>query len=506
MENSDRQFQGALELHGLRIDFERNVISSDGLESRVEPLIMALLKRLSDDCNHVVPRSELMDAVWGESAGGEQSLTNAVSQLRKIFRSHGASSIRIETIPKRGYRLIAPLDSPDESDAPVVRVRKAGPRALFEPRWLAFSLAFMVSVAIYIAFENLFGFSSSADKLEPGDQFSLPALPSDPATSEIFVSAREQWAQRTPDSLRRAIAGLVTVTNLEPEFAQGHAALAEAYLLAQEFGSMQDADAFPKAREAAQRALALDENLADAHRSLAFVRYWWDHDAEKADSAMSKAIALRPRDGLTHFWYANMLADNGAHDAAGKRFRSARLLNPDTIAIKVDAAWAQWLAGDRQPARAALESLAQDNAKNPVIFEALASIALAEDDLVAHVDYFETFAKLRASPPLLDDAAARRRALDGGRKALGVAILESLFHEIESGTRRSHVWPAFVASHFGDRDSLLKTLELSDQRNEKWGISGVREIMRQDWRSDAEISELLRRREPAPMTRGGEID
>jgi len=103
-------------VHNVEIDFERNTASGPDGETRIEPKLAHLLKTLVENAGNVVSRHELIDSVWDSAHGADQSLTNAISQLRKILgESDGEQTI--ETVPKRGYRLVAALTIiDDESD------------------------------------------------------------------------------------------------------------------------------------------------------------------------------------------------------------------------------------------------------------------------------------------------------------------------------------------------------------------------------------------------------
>ena len=85
------------------IDFDRNVVKTDDGELRIEPKLALLLRVLVDEAGSVISRDDLIARVWDGAHGADQSLTNAISQLRKMLGGNGASCI--ETVPKRGYRL-----------------------------------------------------------------------------------------------------------------------------------------------------------------------------------------------------------------------------------------------------------------------------------------------------------------------------------------------------------------------------------------------------------------
>lgn len=142
-------------------------------------------------------------------------------------------------------------------------------------------------------------------------------LPGNPETAERFLAARDDWARSDAASLDRAIAGYQAVLARDPGFAKAHAGLADAYLMAGEYGSLSYDIAFGRAKHAAGRALELEPGLAAAHRDLAYIGYWWERDPAEAGKQFRKAIQLDPDDWRAHFWYGGVLADNGEFEAAG---------------------------------------------------------------------------------------------------------------------------------------------------------------------------------------------
>ena len=89
---------------GLIVDFNRNIIEGPLGEIRLEPKLSRLLAVLVESAGQLKTRDELIDTVWNGAHGADQSLTNAISQLRKIFAQTGSSELSIATIPKRGYQ------------------------------------------------------------------------------------------------------------------------------------------------------------------------------------------------------------------------------------------------------------------------------------------------------------------------------------------------------------------------------------------------------------------
>ena len=77
--------------------------------TRIEPKVMLVLVCLAERAGQMVPKERLMASVWADTAVGDDVLTRAISELRRLFEDDAKQPHVIETIPKAGYRLIAPV-------------------------------------------------------------------------------------------------------------------------------------------------------------------------------------------------------------------------------------------------------------------------------------------------------------------------------------------------------------------------------------------------------------
>lgn len=122
VDHSEMNACGRVRIDAVEFDFDRNV--ADGLngESRVEPKIAQLLWVLVRRAGAVVNRDTLIEQVWDGAYGADQNLTNAISQLRKTLGEKNGEVRKIETVPKRGYRLVAEVSwvLPDDEAGPRV--------------------------------------------------------------------------------------------------------------------------------------------------------------------------------------------------------------------------------------------------------------------------------------------------------------------------------------------------------------------------------------------------
>lgn len=111
------------QLGAFHVDPARNVMALDQIEYSLEPRIMDVLCVLAEAQGEVVPRSTLIERLWRVEYGADESLTRAISMIRKVVREAGETDAYIETIKKRGYRLLKPATTP----AATVEIRPAEP-------------------------------------------------------------------------------------------------------------------------------------------------------------------------------------------------------------------------------------------------------------------------------------------------------------------------------------------------------------------------------------------
>jgi serine/threonine-protein kinase len=149
----------------------------------------------------------------------------------------------------------------------------------------------------------------------------------DPAAHDLYLQGRFLWNQRNYEALRRAAGYFERAIERDSSYAQSYAGLADTYLLLPQTGHVRPRDMFPRAKQAVERALALDSTLAEAHTSLALLRTY-DYDWRGAETAFQRAIALNPNYATAHQWYSSHLAALGELDSALAEIKRARALDP----------------------------------------------------------------------------------------------------------------------------------------------------------------------------------
>jgi TolB-like protein/DNA-binding winged helix-turn-helix (wHTH) protein/Tfp pilus assembly protein PilF len=161
-----------------------------------------------------------------------------------------------------------------------------------------------------------------------------------PDAYEAYLKGRYFRDKRTGEGLNRAIKYFNQATETDPTYAQAHAGLADAYALSGDwkYGVLSPKDAFPKARAAATKALALDDNLGEAHASLAYILDLYAWDWEAAETEYKRAITLKPGYATAHQWYSWHLIMMGRNSEAISELRKAESLDPLSLIIGADMA------------------------------------------------------------------------------------------------------------------------------------------------------------------------
>lgn len=138
----------------------------------------------------------------------------------------------------------------------------------------------------------------------------------DPETYILYLQGRFYWQQRGEQSLTKAIGYFEQAVARDPNFAQAYAGLADACVVLPFFSPMSADPLYAKARDAADKALALDPRLAEAHNSEAYVKLYHDWDFKGAEQEFLKALELNPNYATAHQWYAELLSFEGRHQEA----------------------------------------------------------------------------------------------------------------------------------------------------------------------------------------------
>jgi TolB-like protein/Tfp pilus assembly protein PilF len=158
-------------------------------------------------------------------------------------------------------------------------------------------------------------------------------FPDNPEAYRLYLKGRYFWNKRTADDSKKAIEYFNQAIEKDPTYALAYVGLADCYAV----GNLPESsrDAMAKARAAANRALEIDDGLAEAHASLGLVKHLFDWDWSGAEREYKRAIELNPNYASVYGWYGMYLAGRGRFDESLAQVRQAQELDPLSVIISV---------------------------------------------------------------------------------------------------------------------------------------------------------------------------
>lgn len=345
--------------------FQTNIAARElrkhGVRVRLPGQPFCILSMLLERPGEIVTRGEMRRRLWASDTfvDFEHSLNSAIKKLRAALNDSPENSRYIETVPRVGYRFVAPVEE-------ILTVGKSAPGtsvetgaagtpseslALNRRRWMP--LLGISIILIMIAsgtFEWLrFRIHSraqdkNAGEIHPAAKTSVtvtsndpPALSSKSAEArDLYIKGMYFWNERTSGGFHQAIEYFQRAIKIDPNYAAAYAGLANSYTLLTAYSSASATLYVPQARAAALRAVELDQNLAEAHTALALIAQNHDWDWQTSEKEYRRAIELNPDYATAHQWYAEHLMWRGRFDEALQESERARQLDPLSFIVATD--------------------------------------------------------------------------------------------------------------------------------------------------------------------------
>jgi TolB-like protein/Tfp pilus assembly protein PilF len=307
----------------------------------------------------------------------------------------------------------------------------------------------------------------------------------------LYLKGRSYWNQRTLEGLNKSVEYFQQAIAKDPKHALAYAGLADSYNMLARYGALPPREAFPKAEAAAQKALALDSNLAEAHTALAFVKQRYEWDWPGAEAEFRRAIALNTQYAPAHQWYASFLAGMGRDEEAVAEATEARKLDPLSLVTNTHLAWVLYMA--HQP-RQAIQQCQATLQLDPDFFVARRYLGLSyalAGSFDRAVTELRKAAVLSGNSPLMRAELAYAYARSGKK---GEA--QKLLAELTGPSRGEYTSPYFVAviyTGLGDKQQALAWLEKAFAEHTDEMVYLKADPKFDPLRSDPRFQDLLRR-------------
>jgi TolB-like protein/Flp pilus assembly protein TadD len=428
------------------VDLESRELRKQGLHVRLEEKPFRILELLLEQAGRVVTRRALREKLWPDThVGYDQNLNTAVNKLRELLGDSAQSSRFIETLPRLGYRFIAPVVLPARPSSPVARKMLAvlpfenlggdseqeyfadglteemiSHLGQLDPRRLG-----VIARTSAIQFKNTrksiaeiaaelkvsyvlegsvrcegAGARITAQLIEAQDQTHLwsasynrdlrdiLSVQADVARQVGRALSLELLPESAEDGLKKAIASFETALSIEPNCARSYSGIADCSGLLSWFGALPPKVAGQKAALAAMRAREIDPTLCECHASLALVRFWYDWNWEAAEAEFLRAIELNPSYTSAYQWYAAYLSTQGRFEEAHAAQQSAREIDPFSLILNMNVADPLFFSRQYDRAVQQLVSLLEHE---PRYFPALFQLGRVYVQMEMHKEAIEAF-------------------------------------------------------------------------------------------------------------------
>jgi tetratricopeptide (TPR) repeat protein len=329
-------------------------------------------------------------------------------------------------------------------------------------------------------------------KLTPQEQVRLAsARPVNPEAHEAYLKGRYYWNKRTEEGFRKAIEYFSEATEKDHNYALAHAGLADSYILLGTYGVLPPKEAYAKAREAATKALELDDTLGEAHNALATVKSDYDWDWPGAEREFRRAIELNPGYATAHQWYGELLSNLGRHEEALAEIKRAQQLDPLSLIINAVSGRNLLFAGRDD---LAIEQLRKTLEMDPHFAQAHFFLGWA---YVRKGTFAEAIAEFQRAATLSPDITAYKGGLAHAYARAGKsAEARKLLSELKEESKRTYVsWYDFAAIYagLGEKDQAFTCLERAYEQHVDRLVEAKGDPLFDPLHSDPRFQDLMRR-------------
>lgn len=273
----------------------------------------------------------------------------------------------------------------------------------------------------------------------------------------LYLKGRYYWNKRfVPGSMQSALDSFQKVISIDPHHALAYSGLADCYNLIGLFQFRAAHEVFPKAREYAEKAVSLDDVLAEAHASLAYTCMLYDWDWQRAEHEFKKSISLNPRYAQARLWYSQFLAGMGRFDEGIAEARRAQELDPVNLSISANVGLVLYWAHEN---KRAIEQLEQTLALDPdfgLTLFYLGGLLTVKGRYADGVAALEKAVEKTGGMPLLMANLGSAYGRSGQRPKANKLLQELEVQFKEKGFPLSQL--AWLCSGLGDSDKVINLL------------------------------------------------
>jgi len=323
---------------------------------------------------------------------------------------------------------------------------------------------------------------------------------------QLYLQGRYYWNKKTPAGFNKGIEYFQKAIEADPNYAPAYAALANLYynLANYNFALMAPREAWAKAKQAADKALQIDNTLAAAHAALALVAYQWEWDWPNAEKEFKRALELdpissstyEPSPSSTYHWYSHYLMSMKRTQESIRTGRRALEIDPVDLAISSHQGWYYLWTREYDRAIEPLQTTIQMDPNFSVAQWYLGWALEQKGSFQDAIAQFQNCVRITNGRPSMLALLGHAYAL-ANQKSEARAILQQLSALSKEKYVPSYPVAAIYAA-LGEKDEALARLERAYDERDAWMDYLGLDPRLDSLRSDARFINLLRRMNLAP--------
>lgn len=305
---------------------------------------------------------------------------------------------------------------------------------------------------------------------------------------ELYLQGRGHWNLRTQKDLERGIELFEQSISEDPAFGAAYAGLADCYTAMGYLSFLAPKESFPKAFEAASKALELDSTLAEAHATLGYYKFYHEWDWAEAEQEFRKAISLNPNHELVYDWYGYYLTAMQRYDEARVVFDKAVSLDPLSPAISTDKGFGLYYGREYDRAATVLKAALEINPKFPAGHLWLGRVYQAKKMYDEAIEEYKLAMKGTPGWPVASAQIGNAYGVSGDHTQAR-ATLDSL-NKMAGNKFVTSYGLALVYAGLGEKDQAYRWLNKAYDERSHWLVWIKTDPRWDPFRSDPKFAEL----------------